>query len=214
MHDWRPVRYCAHLERAGVQFVRTPESRFAALANASWPFAPNYALIDGLRMHYIDEGPHASEDIILMLHGQPTWSYLYRRMVPTLVRAGLRVLCVDQMGMGRSDKPIDLTQHSYNLQIARLKAFILTVLPAESAAGRLNIFVQVACLCHMPMAPIHALMRAQASGFSPFAGLGVAHWSTCRSRSTNVVSARRLCQWRPTVRPQGHRQPLPLLPCR
>ena len=127
---------------SGMPFVRTPEERFAGLAKAGWPYEPRYALIDGLRMHYIDEGPSASEDVVLMLHGEPAWSYLYHKMVPVLVSHGLRVLCVDHIGMGRSDKPIALEQHSYPLQVARMKAFIQAVLPVESAAGRINIFVQ------------------------------------------------------------------------
>ena len=127
---------------SGTPFLRTPEERFASLAEAGWPYEPRYALIDGLRMHYIDQGPHASDEVLLMLHGLPTWSYLYHRMVPILVSHGLRVLCVDYIGMGRSDKPIALELHSYGLQVARMKAFIQAVLPEESAAGRISIFVQ------------------------------------------------------------------------
>jgi len=105
----------------GIKFVRTPEERFENLKD--FPFEPHYAFIEGLRMHYIDEGP-VSGQLILMLHGQPTWSYLYRKMIPILSEAGFRVIAPDHIGMGRSDKPIDLSFHTYELHIARMKKLI------------------------------------------------------------------------------------------
>ena len=107
-----------------VAFVRTPEERFQNLTGFS--FQPHYALIEGLRMHYIDEGPE-NGDVILMLHGQPSWSYLYRKMIPLLSEAGYRVIAPDHIGMGRSDKPIDLSFHTYELHIIRMKNFIETL---------------------------------------------------------------------------------------
>ncbi len=108
----------------GIKFVRTPEERFKNLKD--FPFEPHYALIEGFRMHYIDEGPENGQ-IILMLHGQPTWSYLYRKMIPVLAKAGIRVIAPDHIGMGRSDKPIDLSFHTYELHIARMKKFIASL---------------------------------------------------------------------------------------
>jgi pimeloyl-ACP methyl ester carboxylesterase len=105
----------------GIRFVCTPEERFKNLAG--FTFGPHYALIDGLRMHYVDEGPREGE-VILMLHGQPTWSYLYRKMIPPLAAEGYRTIAVDHIGMGRSDKPIDLSFHTYELHVQRLKKFI------------------------------------------------------------------------------------------
>jgi haloalkane dehalogenase len=105
----------------GVRFVRTPEGRFANLPG--YPFEPHYALVEGLRMHYVDEGPEAGP-VILMLHGQPSWSYLYRKMVPPLAQAGFRAIAVDHIGMGRSDKPVELSFHTYEKHVHRLKAFI------------------------------------------------------------------------------------------
>ena len=90
---------------SGVRFVRTPEERFANLPG--YPFEPRYALVEGLRMHYVDEGPRDGQ-VILMLHGQPSWSYLYRKMIPPLAQAGFRTIAVDHVGMGRSDKPVEL----------------------------------------------------------------------------------------------------------
>lgn len=107
-----------------VKFVRTPEERFENLYN--FPYEPHYALIDGLRMHYVDEGSK-SGGVILLLHGQPTWSYLYRKMIPILAEAGYRVIAADHIGMGRSDKPIDLSFHTYEQHIMRLKKFIATL---------------------------------------------------------------------------------------
>ncbi len=107
----------------GVRYVRTPEERFADLPG--YPFAPHYAEVEGLRMHYVDEGPRDGE-VILLLHGQPTWSYLYRKMIPPLAAAGYRVIAPDHLGMGRSDKPIDISFHTFEGHVRRLKAFIAT----------------------------------------------------------------------------------------
>jgi pimeloyl-ACP methyl ester carboxylesterase len=106
---------------SGVPFVRTPEERFEDLSG--YPFDPHYAAIDGLRMHYVDEGPAGGEPILL-LHGQPTWSYLYRKMIPPLAAAGHRVIALDLMGLGRSDKPVDQWFHTFERQVALVKRFI------------------------------------------------------------------------------------------
>ena len=80
--------------------LRTPDDRFADLPG--WPYAPSYATTsDGLRMAYVDEG---SGPTVLLLHGEPSWGYLYRRMVPVLVEAGFRCVVPDLIGFGRSDK--------------------------------------------------------------------------------------------------------------
>ncbi len=90
-----------------MQVLRTPDDRFADLPG--YPFAPHYVEVSGaegatLRMHYLDEGPPDGE-VVLLLHGEPSWSYLYRRMVPILVAAGLRAVAIDLVGFGRSDNP-------------------------------------------------------------------------------------------------------------
>jgi haloalkane dehalogenase len=91
-----------------VNVYRTPESRFAGLPDYS--FAQHYADLGGLRMHYVDEG---SGDPILLLHGEPTWSFLYRRMIPPLA-AVARVVAPDYIGFGRSDKPVEREWYSYD----------------------------------------------------------------------------------------------------
>jgi haloalkane dehalogenase len=85
-----------------MDILRTPDERFVNLPD--YPFAPHYSEVDGLRIHYVDEGPREAEPV-LMLHGEPSWSYLYRKMIPIIVAAGYRAIAPDLVGFGRSDKP-------------------------------------------------------------------------------------------------------------
>jgi haloalkane dehalogenase len=105
----------------GIEFLRTPDTCFADLPD--WPYEPKYLEIDGLRQAYVDEGP-ADGEVILLLHGQPSWSYLYRTMIPTLVDSGYRVIAMDHLGMGRSDKPVDLDAYSFDGHVDRLVRFV------------------------------------------------------------------------------------------
>jgi haloalkane dehalogenase len=106
---------------SAVQVVRTPYERFAGLP--SFPYAPRHATLpDGLRMHYIDEGPGDGE-AVLLLHGQPTWSYLYRTVVARLAEHGLRAVAPDLIGFGRSDKPLDRTAHTVQAHVDWLAQF-------------------------------------------------------------------------------------------
>ncbi len=82
--------------------LRTPDSRFENLPD--YDFEAHFADVDGLRMHYVDEGPRDGQPVLL-LHGEPSWSYLYRHMIPPLAEAGLRVIAPDLIGFGKSDKP-------------------------------------------------------------------------------------------------------------
>ncbi len=95
----------------GLEFVRTPPTRFDGLDD--FPYAPIVVTIDGLRMMYVDEGPRDGP-VVLLLHGEPAWSYLYRRMIPPLVAAGYRCVAPDLIGFGRSDKPTDPAAYTYN----------------------------------------------------------------------------------------------------
>jgi haloalkane dehalogenase len=90
--------------------LRTPDERFENLPG--YPFAPNYSEVDGLRVHYVDEGTRDSNPV-LMLHGEPSWSYLYRKMIPVLVDAGHRAVAPDLVGFGRSDKPTAREDYTY-----------------------------------------------------------------------------------------------------
>lgn len=98
-----------------MEVLRTPEARFDGLAG--YPFAPHYVDVAAadtapIRMHYVDEGPRDGPTVVL-LHGEPTWSYLYRTMIPPLVDGGRRVLAPDLIGFGRSDKPARVEDYSY-----------------------------------------------------------------------------------------------------
>ena len=108
-----------------IKALRTSEARFDGLPG--YPFAPNYrddlADYPGLRMHYIDEGA-GNARVALCLHGQPTWSYLYRKMVPGLVASGYRVIAPDMFGFGRSDKPVEDALYTFDFHRKSLIAFI------------------------------------------------------------------------------------------
>jgi pimeloyl-ACP methyl ester carboxylesterase len=109
-----------------MEILRTPDARFAALPG--FPFAPRYHKqlpgFDGLRMHYLDEGPFDAAHAYLCLHGQPTWSYLYRRMIPVFAGAGGRVVAPDLFGFGRSDKPADEGWYTFTRHRDSLVAFV------------------------------------------------------------------------------------------
>lgn len=98
--------------------IRTPDDRFANLPG--YPFKPHYAEVNGLRMHYVDEG---QGPIILCLHGEPTWSYLYRKMIPTLAKQG-RVIAPDLVGFGKSDKLAKQTDYTYEFHRRQLLGLI------------------------------------------------------------------------------------------
>jgi pimeloyl-ACP methyl ester carboxylesterase len=100
--------------------VRTPDERFASLPG--FDYAPHYAQWRGLRAHYVDEGK--GERTFLCLHGEPTWAYLYRRMIPPFVASGARVVAPDFIGFGRSDKPADGPDYSFDMHRAFLLDFI------------------------------------------------------------------------------------------
>lgn len=89
--------------------LRTPDERFAALPD--WPYAPNYVDdlpgYEGLRAHYVDEGPKDASRVFLCVHGEPSWAFLYRKMIPIFAASGARVVAPDFFGFGRSDKPVD-----------------------------------------------------------------------------------------------------------
>jgi haloalkane dehalogenase len=104
-----------------IEALRTPDDRFADLPG--YDFAPHYVTPrdNGLRMHYLDDG--AGDDVFLCLHGQPSWSYLYRKMVPIFAKAG-RVVAPDLIGFGRSDKPVDDAVHSFDFHRDMLLAFV------------------------------------------------------------------------------------------
>lgn len=105
-----------------MKYLSTPESCFENLPG--YPFAPNYAIIENeMRMHYVDEGDPNGE-IVLLLHGEPSWSYLYRKMIPVFVENGFRAIAPDLIGFGKSDKPTELSDYTYDKHLQWLNTFI------------------------------------------------------------------------------------------
>ena len=109
-----------------MDILRTPDERFRDLPG--FPWAPHDVAIlegfEGLRVHYLDEGPRDAEVTALCLHGTPTWCYLYRHMIPVFVDAGVRVVAPDLIGFGRSDKPAEPGWHSFDKHRAMLMRFV------------------------------------------------------------------------------------------
>ncbi|MHA1239700.1 MAG: haloalkane dehalogenase [Promethearchaeota archaeon] len=93
-----------------MKLLSTPEERFENLPD--FTFNPHFIKVDGINIHYLDEGNKQAE-VILLMHGEPSWSFLYRHMIPILVKAGFRILAPDLVGFGRSDKPTEQNDHTY-----------------------------------------------------------------------------------------------------
>jgi pimeloyl-ACP methyl ester carboxylesterase len=108
-----------------INALRTPDSRFENLPG--WPYAPRYVEdlkgYEGLRMHYVDEGPKGGATF-LCIHGEPSWAYLFRKMIPVFVKAGHRAVALDMFGFGRSDKPTDDATYTYHFHRNALLAFV------------------------------------------------------------------------------------------
>jgi len=104
-----------------MEYLRTPDECFQNLPD--FPFAPHYLELNGLRLHYLDEGPPAAAPILL-LHGEPSWCFLYRKMIPGLVAAGHRVIAPDLIGFGRSDKLVERAAYTYQLHVDFITAFV------------------------------------------------------------------------------------------
>ena len=111
-----------------MKLLRTPDDRFEGLPD--FPFEPHYAQIGGaddIRVHFLDEGPRDAPPVLL-LHGEPSWCFLYRTMVPTLVAAGHRVVAPDLVGFGRSDKPSETGDYSYQRHVDWMAELVFDVL--------------------------------------------------------------------------------------
>jgi pimeloyl-ACP methyl ester carboxylesterase len=109
-----------------MKVLRTPDERFARLP--FFPWTPHYREdlpgYEGLRLHFVDEGPRDAKEVFLCLHGEPTWAYLYRKMIPVFLAAGARVVAPDFFGFGRSDKPADDAVYSYGFHRNSLLRFV------------------------------------------------------------------------------------------
>ena len=102
--------------------LRTPEERFVDIKD--YPFKSNYLIIGDTRIHYLDEGPK-NGDVIYLLHGEPAWSYLFRKMIPTLAEAGYRVIAPDMVGFGKSDKYISIDDYSHQMHVDKMTQLII-----------------------------------------------------------------------------------------
>ena len=109
-----------------MKVLRTPESQFAGLSG--FDFEPHYLQVDDfeggeLRMHYLDEGPQNGQ-VVLLMHGEPSWCYLYRKMIPIITAAGYRAIAPDLIGFGRSDKPADRNDYTYARHVDWMQSFL------------------------------------------------------------------------------------------
>lgn len=186
--------------------VSTPEDRFAALRD--YPYKPSYVEVGGdgdtLRMAYVDEGPRDGP-VVLLLHGEPTWGYLYRHMIGPLVDAGLRVVVPDLIGFGRSDKPTKISDYTYESHTRWTTAFIDAL-----GISDLTLFCQdwgsLIGLRIVGLEPERFARVVVGNGFLPSGGIkppvafrlwrGFARWSPAFpiGRIVDVGTARSLCK--------------------
>lgn len=116
-----------------MKILRTPETAFEQITD--FPYNPQYCEVgEGLRMHYVDEG---NGPVVLLLHGEPSWAYLYRKMIPCLVAAGLRVIAPDLIGFGKSDKPSEQSDYTYAKHIQWTQTLL-----DHLALKDINVFIQ------------------------------------------------------------------------
>ena len=109
-----------------MRVLKTPDERFAGLAD--WPYAPRFATVvdaDGtaMQLHYVDEGPREGP-VVLLMHGEPSWAYLYRKIIAGLAAAGCRAIAPDLIGFGRSDKPADRNDYTYERHVAWMSQWL------------------------------------------------------------------------------------------
>jgi len=107
-----------------MKLLRTPDERFKDLPN--FPFKPHYIDVDEIQIHYVDEGSKNSK-VILLMHGEPSWSFLYRHMIPILAKAEFRVIAPDLVGFGRSDKPTEQNDHTYGKHVEWMNKWLLSL---------------------------------------------------------------------------------------
>ena len=156
-------------------FLRTPDDRFENLED--YPFKPNYMVVDGLRIHYLDEGPKDADPIILF-HGEPTWSYLFRKMIPVLSKAGYRVVVPDMVGFGKSDKLESKHDYSYAHHVEVMKKLVerLDLANATHFGQDWGGLVGLRVVAEMPDRFSHVVV----SNTGMVAGEGIRAWLTQR----------------------------------
>jgi haloalkane dehalogenase len=172
---------------ADMQTLRTPEERFAELVE--FPYRPEYCEVDDseggrLRVAWVEHGP-AHADPVLLLHGEPSWSYLYRKMIPIIAAAGYRVVCPDLVGFGRSDKPTQISDHSYARHVEWIRAVAFDVLDLRRVTLVANTGLPTGDL---PMPDIWWQFRKAIQGM-PEIEIGRFVQSGCQRQMTDAVRA-------------------------
>jgi haloalkane dehalogenase len=170
--------------------VRTPEEAFANLPDWPWPprFREGLSGYDGLQMHYIDEGPKNAEHTFLCLHGEPTWGYLYRRMIPPFLSSGARVVVPDLFGFGRSDKPIDDAVYTWDFHRNALIRFVEHVdlqnitLVVQDWGGLLGLTLPIA----FPQRIARLIVMNTAFGVGESASPGFIQWRDYVARTPDL----------------------------
>ncbi len=187
-----------------MQLLRTPDERFDALLD--FPFAPHYVDdlpgYEGVRVHYVDEGV-AHHGTALCLHGNPTWGYLYRRMIPVFAEAGLRVIVPDLIGFGRSDKPVEESVHSFDFHRSMLMRFVERLdlgdlmLVCQDWGGLLGLTLPP----DMPgrFTRLLAMNTALAVGTAPTRGF--AEWRAYSNRTPDLAVGRMMMRGNPDMSP-------------
>ncbi len=194
--------------------LRTQEEHFDGLPG--WPYVPHYLeRADGLRLHYVDEGPRTAPRTWLCLHGQPTWSYLYRRMIPVFVVAGDRVVAPDFLGFGRSDKPTDEAAYTFDCHRDSLLALIEALdlrniaLVVQDWGGLIGLTLPVAA--PQRFASLLVMNTALGTGDEPL-GEGFLAWRAFSNRNADMDIAKlmqRACPHFSTAEAAAYGAPFP-----
>ncbi len=187
--------------------LRTPEDRFAAVPD--YPWAPHYLEFSGeapsgLRLHYLDEGPAQAQHTFLCLHGMPTWSFLYRKMIPVFLEAGHRVIAPDFFGFGRSDKPTDPERYTFDFHrqtiitlLAKLDLRNITLV-CQDWGGLIGLTLPV----EMPerFSRLIVMNTALAVGVSP--GDGFNAWKAYNAANPDLPIAKLMTRSVPGIKPE------------
>jgi len=185
--------------------LRTPDARFQGLPD--WPYPPQYVDdlpgYDGLRVHYVDEGPADAARVFLCLHGEPTWAYLYRKMIPEFLASGARVVAPDWLGFGRSDKPVKDAVYSFdfhrNMMIALIKRLDLrrVTLVVQDWGGLLGLTLPM----DMPDRIDRLLVMNTTLAVGKPAGKGFSDWRAYVAANPDMDCGRLMARATPVLTP-------------
>ena len=185
--------------------LRTPDARFQGLPD--WPYPPQYVDdlpgYDGLRVHYVDEGPADAARVFLCLHGEPTWAYLYRKMIPKFLASGARVVAPDWLGFGRSDKPVKDAVYSFdfhrNMMIALIKRLDLrrVTLVVQDWGGLLGLTLPM----DMPDRIDRLLVMNTTLAVGKPAGKGFSDWRAYVAANPDMDCGRLMARATPVLTP-------------